>query len=211
MLVRRGDTIIEVMLAITIFAMVAVGGMTIMNHGAAAAQRSLEVTLVRQQMDMQAEALRVLHEDMLVTRSAGGDYAAMWRRLAQTGNADSFGKDPAATPITPFPNGVVSNEECINPSSITKAFVMNVERGDVVALQSLGSSNVGTALVYPRIMYGADGRIDRVEGIWIEAEVSPNVGTGSYVDFHIRACWQTIGQSQPVVLGTIVRLNEPLL
>jgi type II secretory pathway pseudopilin PulG len=59
---ERGDTIIEVLFAVTVFAMVAVGAMTIMNQGTATAQRSLEVTLVRQQIDAQAEAIRYIHQ-----------------------------------------------------------------------------------------------------------------------------------------------------
>ena len=56
----RGDTIIEVLLGITIFSMVAVGAMAVMNRGAAIAQQSLEITLARQQVDVQAEMLRYI-------------------------------------------------------------------------------------------------------------------------------------------------------
>jgi len=43
----RGDTLIEVLLAVTIFSMLAVGVITVMNQGTHAAQRALEITLVR--------------------------------------------------------------------------------------------------------------------------------------------------------------------
>lgn len=58
----RGDTIIEVILAVAVFSLVAVGAMSIMNHGVAMAQRSLEITLVRQQIDAQAEMLRFVSD-----------------------------------------------------------------------------------------------------------------------------------------------------
>ena len=45
---ERGDTIIEVMFAFVLFSMVIVGAFMIMNQGMALAQRSLEVTQVRQ-------------------------------------------------------------------------------------------------------------------------------------------------------------------
>ena len=48
---ERGDTIIEVMFAFVLFSMVIVGAFMIMNQGMALAQRSLEVTQVRQQID----------------------------------------------------------------------------------------------------------------------------------------------------------------
>ena len=45
---NRGDTIVEVVFAVTIFSMVTVGAISIMNKGVAIAQQSLEITLVRQ-------------------------------------------------------------------------------------------------------------------------------------------------------------------
>lgn len=58
---QRGDTIIEVILAVTVFSVVAVGGIGVMNQGVATAQRSLEIGLVRAQIDAQADALRYIH------------------------------------------------------------------------------------------------------------------------------------------------------
>ena len=51
MLDQRGDTIIEVLLAVTVFSLVAIGAMMVMNQGTNSAQRSLEVTLVKQQIE----------------------------------------------------------------------------------------------------------------------------------------------------------------
>ena len=58
----RGDTIIEVVMAVAMFSMLAIGIMALMNSGIAMAQRSLELTLVRQQIDSQAEMLRYIHK-----------------------------------------------------------------------------------------------------------------------------------------------------
>src|SRR5882762_1936652 len=58
---QRGDTIVEVLFAVTVFSLVAVGGLSLMNQGTAMAQRSLEIGLVRDQMDAQADALRYMH------------------------------------------------------------------------------------------------------------------------------------------------------
>ena len=58
----RGDTIIEVVMAVAMFSMLAIGIMALMNSGIAMAQRSLELTLVRQQIDSQAEMLRYIHD-----------------------------------------------------------------------------------------------------------------------------------------------------
>lgn len=58
----RGDTVVEVIFAVALFSMVAVGAITLMNKGVRIAQQSLEVTLVRQQIDSQAEMLRYIHQ-----------------------------------------------------------------------------------------------------------------------------------------------------
>ena len=59
---ERGDTIIEVMFAFVLFSMVIVGAFMIMNQGMALAQRSLEVTQVRQQIDSQVLLIRTAQQ-----------------------------------------------------------------------------------------------------------------------------------------------------
>lgn len=59
---NRGDTLVEVLLGVTIFSLVAVVALETMNRGMAIAQYSLETTLVRQQVDAQAEMLRYAHD-----------------------------------------------------------------------------------------------------------------------------------------------------
>ncbi|MCP9466178.1 MAG: type II secretion system GspH family protein, partial [Candidatus Nanosynbacter sp. P5B_S4_bin.39.1] len=59
---NRGDTLVEVLLGVTIFSLVAVIALETMNRGMAIAQYSLETTLVRQQVYAQAEMLRYAHD-----------------------------------------------------------------------------------------------------------------------------------------------------
>ncbi|MCA9342347.1 hypothetical protein KC945_03000, partial [Candidatus Saccharibacteria bacterium] len=59
---QRGDTLIEVLLAFSIFTLVAISTFALMNRGINTAQQSLETTLVRQQLDSQAELLRFIHD-----------------------------------------------------------------------------------------------------------------------------------------------------
>ena len=58
---ERGDIDYRGHFAVTVFSLAAVGGITIMNQGTATAQRSLEIGLVREQIDSQADALRYIH------------------------------------------------------------------------------------------------------------------------------------------------------
>ena len=82
-----GDTLIEVMLATAVFSAVAVGCLTVMNRGLSIAQQSLESTLVRQQIDAQAEMLRFVHNN-----SHKGDAAMseLWKNLPKKDAANEI-------------------------------------------------------------------------------------------------------------------------
>ena len=72
---KRGDTLIEVMFAVGIFGLAAVGAISLMNAGLASTQNSLETTMARQEIDAQAEALRFIHDAYLTepnTKSTNG-------------------------------------------------------------------------------------------------------------------------------------------
>ena len=205
----RGDTMVEVLFAITIFSMVAVAGLTIMNQGTASAQRALEITLVRQEMNAQAEALRMMYDEAIAEKSTsgysgGGAATSKWQEVL----------DSSVASATPFSDMVEEDGvRCKLPSTITGAFVVNARTGLIEKAPAGWSVQPS---IYARVLYqdSADGDAIRfAEGIWIEAEqgVSSIVGVPGYTDFHIRACWSTVGQSRPVTLGTIVRLHEPSL
>ena len=64
---RRGDTIIEVLLALTIFTAAIMGVMYVMSNSIGVSQRSLEITQARTQIDNQIELLRHIHNIALVS------------------------------------------------------------------------------------------------------------------------------------------------
>lgn len=64
-IVKRGDTLIEVMFAFSVFSLVAILTVTMMNLGVAASERSLEVVTVRNEINAQAEALRFIHSSYI--------------------------------------------------------------------------------------------------------------------------------------------------
>lgn len=208
---QRGDTLIEVLLAITVFSLVAVGGLSIMNTGVSSAQRSLEVTLVRQQIDAQSEALRFVHHSYVSaynpqTTTYNGP-AAAWKDIVDSRTV------PAAKPF-----GAIDNS-C--PDIRTEAFVMNARTARVDSAPITSMSGAGSR-PYSQVVYGDDTEvidpagadaITSVQGIWIEAVQANDPDAGSNksvaVDFHVRACWNSPGSNLPVTIGTIVRLYDP--
>ena len=55
---QKGDTLVEVLLAMAVFAVVMMIGLSAMNNGMSRALASLQLTMARNTMDSQAEALR---------------------------------------------------------------------------------------------------------------------------------------------------------
>ena len=75
---KRGDTLIEVMLAVGIFSMVAVAVVAVMSGGTSSAQTALETTLTREAIDAQAEALRFIQSSYIAEKdNVNGDYARL--------------------------------------------------------------------------------------------------------------------------------------
>jgi len=202
----RGDTIVEVLFAVAVFAMVAVGSMAIMNQGTSTAERSLEITLVRQQMDAQAEAIRYIHKAYVAAFQHNGTpptgTAAEW--IEMTSKTTGKGADGASA------FGQTAGSVC--PTSVPgqRPFVLNARTATVSNAVPIMSPPPGSSLPpFSQIIYNNDSSINQAYGMWVEAvPTASSDGTG-FVDFHIRACWDSPGSSTPVTLGTIVRLYEP--
>ena len=189
-----GDTIIEVLFAVTVFAMVAVGAMAIMNQGTGTAQRSLEITQARQQIDAQAEAIRYVHQS----------YVAQFQRGATpTGAAAEWTKMMARRDAQASNFGGLDNGRC--PGVPGNAFILNARKA---TMQTLVNTQQAPP-PYSQVVYDQNSNVLQVYGLWVEAVEGNSTKGPNYIDFHIRACWDSPGSDVPVTLGTIVRLYEP--
>ena len=82
--IHHGDTIIEVCICVTVFAIVCIITIGLMNNGLNLAQRTLEVTMARTAIDSQAEALRYIHNNYVAERNFGegaSQFKKIWDRL----------------------------------------------------------------------------------------------------------------------------------
>jgi prepilin-type N-terminal cleavage/methylation domain-containing protein len=181
----RGDTLIEVLFAVAVFSLVAVGALSIMNQGTASAERSLEITLVRQQIDAQAETLRYLNAAFIAGAAVG---TTEWQKIQAVSNNNLQAND-------------YNSSSCEVPDS-NKVFVLNTHKAQ------FDDAHPGLATTFSQVRYIGD-TVDAAEGIWIQPVKSITADGTGYIDFHIRACWDSPGQSFPVSIGTIVRLYEP--
>lgn len=234
MIRQRGDTIVEVVFAVTVFAMVAVGGITLMNHGEAVTERALEIDLVRAQIGEQADALHYVHDAYITSSDPRSQPVTIWHDVTayatsgavQSLAAISNGQQcvlpsiPATNSAgAPFAldarklNGQSANGKNTDSPVLTFAG-WSVTKGDVPLSQPPGGVPAGyQSVTYAQVRYPSmtDYNQQAVsQGIWIQAVyIKGTTSQPGYYDFHISACWQATGSANPMTLGTIVRLYDP--
>lgn len=196
---QKGDTLIEVLFTTAVFGLVVVGAISIMNQGVNASQRALEISLVRNEIDAQAETLRFLNASYIAAYKASipfanypintpaGQWASMSNNIT-SGSVSTFGM----------------SSTCTAPAS--PSFIMDTR---LATYSPASGAGFGLAKTFSQVEYNSDNSILSSDGIWIEAAKSGASGKTDYIDFHIRACWNVPGQNNPITLGTIVRLYEP--
>lgn len=186
-----GDTIIEVLLAITVFSLVGIATITIMNQGVATTQRALEITQVRQQIDSQVDALQAAHQAYSVLPD-GDKESSEWNKIISTnGGADT--------------RTINASNGCPAQSQLTAdLFAMNSSNATFLDSSALKPMTDNAPVLYSQL-YDGD-----VYGLWIERVRYPRPGFLSAYDFRIRACWVAPGMSvtNPMRIETTVRLYD---
>ncbi|NLA42977.1 type II secretion system protein [Candidatus Saccharibacteria bacterium] len=198
---QRGDTLVEVLIAVTIFSAVAVGAITVMSRGISVAQSSLELNLVRNQIDTQAELLRHINSvELGSTHNSASGTESTWKKAISKTVAEASQYDD----INSFSQCKVAGVDGVGVPS--HAFFIDPSSGRVVRGQDKFSVPGTFAQVYPG---------GKSEMVWIEAVYDENkqnqdrLTTSKYYDFHIRACWDSPGSGGVMKIGTIVRLYAP--
>lgn len=201
---QRGDTIIEVTLAFVVFSLLSVSAIAIMNRGVSASQKALEITLVRQQIDSQAEALRNLN-DFASKKNARTDFQGEyvdWQKIAKLVDV-SRPDGITSTSVEEFK--ITDDNHC--PVVPDNAFIMNARTGRIAGLASDHKISGSDTAPFSQVVYNsADPKlVDSTNGIWVQSRRQSN--NAKYVDFHITACWYS-ASGTPTILGTIVRIYD---
>lgn len=192
---EQGDTIIEVVMAFAIFTAAAVAAIMLISSGVATTQRNLESTLVRQQIDSQAELLRHLRD----TRDPA------WGQIVDQNMLVNNPESLAGT--------LSADNKCVDATTMAHAFYIQPQvssdpAATTYARRSINGTAYRTPDTYAKIDY-ASGALQS-QGIWIQAsraQERTGAGVPAY-DFYIHACWDSVGQNIPMILGTIVRIYE---
>lgn len=235
---KKGDTLIEVTLAVGIFSMVAISVVAVMNGGTSSAQTALETTLTRDEIDAEAEALRFIHTSYLAEKdSANQQYQKLWENI---------------TNIAVDGGNLTEDLLQFSPTNCSELYDSNGEvmkHGFVINYRQLGNfSNSSSstspfikasqatfipASTYPRLVYVNNG-IDenetalntalsglstfyQAEGIYVIAVkdqkttniVSEGKKVSAFYDFYIRTCWYGTDANEPSTISTVIRLYDP--
>lgn len=241
MLVKRGDTIVEVLIAITIYSIVSIFTITAMKLGIQQGETSLELSQARIEVSAQADAIRFIHNSFLAEReyavSGNDSYKLLWNTIVSKaiGPTDkvyclSSDKYDSAT----CSNASSATNTCPSTSEVSNSFIINPR---VISPTNPNSTVITGKYVatdlYPRLIFGtsaadnsdqayAEGKnksytnLLSAEGIWVVARKSASVSSlynnqPEYYDFHIYTCWHAPGASHPTTTGTIIRLYNPSL
>ena len=198
MLKLKGDTLIEVTIAVGIFSMVAVAVVSVINGSASGAQVALEATLTREEIDAQAEALRFIHSSYISsghsgdTDPASNPYANIWQKIINNATESEYALNYSPSTCDDLYDG--NRDDGISKQS---AFVIDTKNlnsknaNDVVIDINTYSKKFTPASTYPRLIYGdgdtetplyegttdINSDVSRVEGIYIVAVKDNNTTT----------------------------------
>ena len=231
-MVKKGDTLIEVTLAVGIFSMIAVAVVAIMSNGTSETQTALETTLAREAIDTQAETLRFIRDSAAIQNQENDEdsmFIPLWNKikgqaLSADGQTDVYQFSPSRCA------DLYSNED--EEESIIrqqKAFFIDLEQLGVAA--NLKQPSNTEALVsstqdddgdrfketktYPRITEGS-GDPSRAEGIYVigvkgsksNDSTELSLSGRDYYDFYIRTCWYGSNADLPSTISTVIRLLD---
>ncbi len=183
----KGDTLVEVMMAIGIFSLVAISVVAVMNGGVSSSQTALETTLAREEIDTQAEALRFIQTSYIAEKDANvtsGVYEEIWRKIARkVVNVSRLNTEKKAkfAQVTSENSPATCKTLYENEYFKNNAFIINSrkfasEGVDDIIIES-DSNKLTETTLYPRLLFGwdnsllADGAEDlnRAEGIYVIA------------------------------------------
>ena len=181
---ERGDSLVEVVLAMAVLSMVAVGSMMVMNNGNATIQNALERTEIRGAVNTQTQLLTYIHDN---DPTAWNKILAKAECNAGSSAAGCNNNSNNATVVTASATKCApSGNAFLLPTSIPAS-------GASVAVNSAPSSHIAT---------NTSNISSGTAGIWVDplSYEAPNNGAPvsspsnvAYVDFYIKACWYPLG------------------
>ena len=178
-MVKKGDTLIEVMLAVGIFSMIAISIAAVMSNGTSGAQTALESTIAREEIDTQAEALRFIQSAYIADKNSNNQrFVKLWKKITENANnlSSEYSENEEKNILLNYaPNDCKQLYDINKDSGLSiiqqqKAFIINprmlnsfkeedVNKVYVEAKADIDNTNAAifsSASTYPRLIFGID-------------------------------------------------------
>ena len=225
---RRGDTIIEIIFCFTIFSIITIVSIGLMNRNLSLIQGTLEISMARNEIEAQAEAIRFIHNSYLSERELVRDqnidptkwqeYRDLWQRLASVQNGLNN---------NPIKISKYSEQSCrqyydaanvageVHNIFTDKAFIVNTRKLDpknpdsTIVSAREHQSLFQEASLYPRLVFSNSSQVGVSNGKDSSANLNEsNSGSNLYLTpafvtpYRIEGLW---------VIGTrdITNINNP--
>lgn len=185
---QRGDTLIEVLVAIAILSLAVVLAQSIMNHGQSIALRSVERTSAQSMMNSQLSYIRYARDEFMVDETSAGGH--MWQKII-----DSSGFVLPETTHPPVADYCLSDPA--RPASEQKMFYIE----ETIALaDTTDTAPKFAAALRPYPLGGAASTPLAASatpvagrGIWLVARSGGDKSNKTdYIDFYVRGCWGSL-------------------
>ncbi|MBR3230903.1 hypothetical protein IKF73_02670 [Candidatus Saccharibacteria bacterium] len=161
---KRGDTLVEVALAVGIFSMVAIAVVAVMVSSTSSAQTALETTLSREEIDTQAEALRFIHAEYLADPTSESPYTKLWQDITKI-NYENHAVDHAIAPnvfdayLSDYPpktcQEVMESETFQKYGFVINPRALSTDPSKAYIRYANNKSKFTTASTYPRLIYSS--------------------------------------------------------
>lgn len=176
--VERGDTLVEVTVAMAVLGLMLAASLAVINRGLMGVSNAVERTSVRASLSSQAELLRYVFDDPVA-------------------NEETYKKILGRTK----PNNNLGQKGCeIGNNSGFYLSVNNKTGTPPVEMHELDSADTAhlTNNVYGQPEAGDNNGNGVSQGIWIEGDKHDGQnGMPGYIDFYVRACWTPHAAQQP--------------
>lgn len=185
----RGDTLIEVSFAIAIFSLVSVISIALMNSGTVIAENSLEITMARNEIDAQSEAIRFIHNSYLSEKNlttSEQKYKKLWDAIVARAINPNAGIDnlPANLAIDNNPPSCSVAYNGTTTLFTLKSFVVNtrnINPSDANATVVPASTSVfKEPTLNPRIIFKRSGGEDQGDLVYEQNTSSQNNSIRNY-------------------------------
>ena len=192
---QRGDTLVEVLLSITILAIVTVAAFAVLQRGVGEAQNSLERSQVRTSIAQQMELINYLRDQFSSAQAAGGSTSGYPANL-WSGTPTSIRQRAIANRGQPLSTVDNCSGAMANSFSISR-----VTPADPNSPYQIVNFNPSTDLA--TTTFARPGT-----GMWIEPVASPVSAAVPYIDFYMRACWNpAVGVSKQTI-SSVMRVYD---